>query len=48
MTELTKERLEGLLREAEKAHADYERKVGERDENWPAWYADYIINKIRK
>lgn len=48
MIELTKERLEELLREAEKAHAEYERELGERDENWLAWYASYIINKIRK
>ena len=49
--ELSKEKLEGLLREAEVAHAKYEKETGGpaspggnqngRDENWPAWYAEY-------
>lgn len=43
---LTKEKLEELLKEAEKAHGVYETQLGHRDENWPAWYAEYIIKKL--
>jgi hypothetical protein len=31
------------LRDAEKAHAAYEAKLGHRDENWADWYAQYIV-----
>ena len=44
--ELTKESLEQLLKDAEKAHGEFEKTLGHRDEAWPAWYAEYIINKI--
>ena len=44
--ELTRERLAGLLREAEHAHGEYERELGHRDEDWPGWYADYILRKL--
>ncbi|HJS70187.1 MAG TPA: hypothetical protein VJ744_05220 [Gaiellaceae bacterium] len=44
--ELTRERLAGLLREAEQAHGEYERELGHRDEDWPGWYADYILRKL--
>ena len=49
MTELTKEELTRLLREAEAAHGEYEKKElgGARDEDWPAWYAEYIVDKLR-
>ena len=43
---LTKEKLAELLKEAEKAHGEYEKTLGKRDENWPGWYADYIIKKL--
>lgn len=43
---LTKEKLEELLREAEQAHGQYEKALGYRDEDWPAWYADYIWKKL--
>lgn len=43
----TAEQLEKLLREAEAAHAEYERVVlGARDENWPKWYAEYIVARL--
>ena len=48
MEQLTKEQLEQLLRDAEKAHGIYEQSLGSRDENWPAWYAEFIINKLNK
>jgi hypothetical protein len=44
--DLTKENLEKLLREAEKAHGEYEQKLGHRDNNWPSWYAEFIVKKI--
>jgi hypothetical protein len=44
--ELTRERLAALLREAEQAHGEYERELGRRDEDWPAWYADYILRSL--
>jgi len=43
---LTKEKLEMLLREAEQAHGECERTLGKRDENWPSWYASYIVQKL--
>ncbi|WP_158442501.1 hypothetical protein [Palaeococcus pacificus] len=46
--ELTVEKLAKLLREAEKAHASYEKKLGHRDEDWPEWYAKYIIQMLEK
>jgi hypothetical protein len=44
--DLTAERLAELLREAEQAHAEYERGLGERDEDWPSWYAEYIVRRL--
>jgi len=38
-------RLTALLREAEAAHAKYEAQTGERDDDWPAWYAKYILEQ---
>jgi hypothetical protein len=34
------------LRDAAAAHAEYEKKVlgGVRDEDWPAWYAAYLLD----
>ncbi len=44
--QLTREELARLLREAEEAHAAYEKELGGRDENWPGWYADYILRRL--
>ena len=44
---LTKEELARLLREAQDAHAAYEKELGERDADWPSWYAQYILDKLR-
>jgi hypothetical protein len=44
--DLTAERLAELLREAERAHGEYERDLGGRDEDWPSWYADYIVSRL--
>jgi hypothetical protein len=50
MTELTKEELTELLVEAEAAHGRYEAEElgGARDEEWAAWYAEFIVNRIRE
>ena len=45
---LTKENLEKLLREAEKAHGEYEQKLGQKDDNWPSWYAEFIVKKLQE
>jgi len=34
--------LAAALRRAEAAHGEHERHTGQRDANWPAWYAAYI------
>lgn len=39
-------RLAELLREAERAHGDYERTLGHRDDDWPDWYAAYIAERL--
>jgi hypothetical protein len=44
--QLTREELARLLREAEQAHAAYEKELGQRDEDWPGWYADYILRRL--
>ncbi len=48
LIEVTREELAELLREAEQAHGRYERELGRRDEEWPAWYADYILNALEE
>jgi catechol 2,3-dioxygenase-like lactoylglutathione lyase family enzyme len=35
--------LAGALRRAEGAHGEHERRTGQRDANWPEWYAAYIV-----
>lgn len=35
--------LANAMRRAEAAHGEHEARTGERDENWPAWYASYMI-----
>ncbi|HZU11746.1 MAG TPA: hypothetical protein VFB58_02825 [Chloroflexota bacterium] len=43
---VTQAALEQLLREAETAHAAYETTLGHRDDDWPAWYAAYIMERL--
>jgi len=31
------------LRRAETAHGEHEKLIGQRDENWPDWYAAYMV-----
>lgn len=35
--------LVGALRRAEAAHGEHEKRLGHRDEQWPDWYARYMI-----
>lgn len=39
-------RLATLLREAERAHGEYEKALGHRDDEWPDWYAAYIVERL--
>ena len=34
--------LAGAFRRAEAAHGEHEKRTGQRDENWPGWYAEYM------
>ena len=51
---VSREDLEGALRRAEAAHAEHEKRSGrshhllhrsEHDDNWPAWYATYMVSE---
>ncbi|WP_433277939.1 VOC family protein [Pseudonocardia xinjiangensis] len=35
--------LASAMRRAEAAHGEHEKRTGERDEDWPAWYAAYMV-----
>ena len=35
--------LASALRRAEAAHGQHEKRTGQRDENWPDWYATYMV-----
>lgn len=35
--------LASALRRAEAAHGQHEKRIGQRDENWPDWYAAYMV-----
>jgi len=35
--------LSQTLRRAEAAHGEHERRTGQRDANWPDWYAEYMV-----
>jgi len=38
--------LASALRRAEAAHGEHEKRAGgQRDENWPAWYAEYMVRE---
>ncbi len=45
---MTVEALALALRQAEAAHAEYEKEVlrGNHDAYWPEWYARYIVKQI--
>jgi catechol 2,3-dioxygenase-like lactoylglutathione lyase family enzyme len=33
------------LRRAEAAHGEHEKRTGERDADWPSWYAEYLVHE---
>jgi catechol 2,3-dioxygenase-like lactoylglutathione lyase family enzyme len=33
------------LRRAEAAHGQHEKRTGQRDADWPSWYAEYMVNE---
>ena len=33
------------LRRAEAAHGENEKRTGQRDAEWPTWYAEYIVRE---
>jgi catechol 2,3-dioxygenase-like lactoylglutathione lyase family enzyme len=35
--------LASALRRAAAAHGEHEKRIGLRDENWPDWYAEYMV-----
>ncbi len=35
--------LASAFRRAEAAHGEHEKRTGERDADWPSWYAAYIV-----
>jgi len=37
--------LEAALERAETAHGEHEKRIGKRDEQWPHWYADYMVSE---
>jgi catechol 2,3-dioxygenase-like lactoylglutathione lyase family enzyme len=38
--------LASALRRAEAAHGQHEKLLGQRDENWPDWYAAYMVAEM--
>jgi hypothetical protein len=45
---VSEDRLRTLLRVAESAHGAYEQELGRRDDDWPAWYAAFIVERLRE
>ncbi len=41
-----RDELARLLAEAAEAHHEYEQGLGRRDQDWPQWYARYIIERL--
>ena len=37
--------LASAFRRAETAHGEHEKRTGERDADWPSWYAEYMVNE---
>jgi hypothetical protein len=35
--------LANAMRRAEAAHGEHEKRTGQRDANWPDWYAEYMV-----
>ena len=39
------DQLARALKRAEAAHGEHEKRTGERDEDWPAWYAAFMLSE---
>ncbi|HME37533.1 MAG TPA: VOC family protein [Steroidobacteraceae bacterium] len=37
--------LADALRRAATAHGEHEKRIGRRDEDWPTWYAEYLVRE---
>ena len=37
--------LAAALRRAEAAHGEHEKRIGQRDADWPSWYAEYMVRE---
>ena len=37
--------LANAMRRASVAHGEHEKRIGQHDENWPDWYADYMVRE---
>ena len=37
--------LASALKRAALAHGQHEARIGQRDENWPVWYAEYMVSE---
>ena len=48
MSRPNREQIQETLAAAGQAHHQYETEYlgGERDENWPAWYAAYVLGRL--
>jgi hypothetical protein len=46
MADLLQNQIAALLKKAQEAHHAYEKAEldGKYDEQWPAWYADFLLN----
>jgi hypothetical protein len=45
---VSEDRLRTLLRVAESAHGAYEQELGRRDDDWPEWYARFIVERLQE
>ena len=43
ITYVSASELANAMRRAELAHGGHEKRIGHRDENWPDWYAAYMV-----
>lgn len=43
---VSEDRLRTLLRVAESAHGAYEKELGRADDDWPTWYAKFIVDRL--
>lgn len=44
--EIDRNVLAKLIKEASDAHHEYEATLDSEDEQWPMWYADYVLERL--